>query len=87
MNFSWFMVEKSFNLLETCHFNPGLFNPIVQKFMVQKSGVENFIVEKSGVERFGVEAWTLPTAEILSGKNALAFLVCGFLMKSFKKMS
>ena len=27
----------------------------------------------------------LPTAEILSGKNAQAFLVCGFLMKSFKK--
>ena len=29
--------------------------------------------------------FTLPTAEILSGKNARAFLVCGFLMKSFKK--
>ena len=29
---------------------------------------------------------TLPTAEILSGKNARAFLVCGFLMKSFKKI-
>ena len=28
---------------------------------------------------------TLPTAEILSGKNARAFLFCGFLMKSFKK--
>ena len=28
---------------------------------------------------------TLPTAEILSGKNAREFLVCGFLMKSFKK--
>ena len=28
---------------------------------------------------------TLPTAEILSDKNARAFLVCGFLMKSFKK--
>ena len=28
---------------------------------------------------------TLPTAEILSGKNARVFLVCGFLMKSFKK--
>ena len=28
---------------------------------------------------------TLPTAEILSGKNARALLVCGFLMKSFKK--
>ena len=28
---------------------------------------------------------TLPTAEILSGKNAPAFVVCGFLMKSFKK--
>ena len=27
----------------------------------------------------------LPTAEILSGKNTRAFLVCGFLMKSFKK--
>ena len=30
---------------------------------------------------------TLPIAEILSGKNAWAFLVCGFLMKSFKKIS
>ena len=29
--------------------------------------------------------YTLPTAEILSGKNARAFLVCGFLMKSFKE--
>ena len=28
---------------------------------------------------------TLPTAEILSGKNARAFLVCGFLMRSSKK--
>ena len=28
---------------------------------------------------------TLPKTEILSGKNARAFLVCGFLMKSFKK--
>ena len=28
---------------------------------------------------------TLPTPEILSGKNARPFLVCGFLMKSFKK--
>ena len=33
----------------------------------------------------GRKAATLPTAEILSGKNARAFLVCGFLMKSFKK--
>ena len=28
---------------------------------------------------------TLPTAEILSGKNARAFLVSGLFMKSFKK--
>ena len=28
---------------------------------------------------------TLPTAEILSGKNVRAFLFCGFLMKSLKK--
>ena len=28
---------------------------------------------------------TLPKAEIISGKNARTFLVCGFLMKSFKK--
>ena len=28
---------------------------------------------------------TLPTAEILSGKNVRAILVCGFLMKPFKK--
>ena len=39
------------------HFNPGLFNnelfnPMVQKFIVEKSGVEMFIVEKSGVEMF-----------------------------------
>ena len=30
--------------------------------------------------------YLLPTAEILSGKNARAFLVCGFFMKSFKKI-
>ena len=29
--------------------------------------------------------YTLPTAEIISGENARAFLVCGFLMKSVKK--
>ena len=34
----------------------------VEKFMVEKSGVENsgvgkFMVEKSGVERSGLEAW------------------------------
>ena len=34
-----------------------LFNPMVQKFMVEKSGVEKFMVEKTGVERSGVEAW------------------------------
>ena len=45
-------VEMSFNLLERCH-----FNPMVQKFLVEKSGVENFMVEKSGVERSGVETW------------------------------
>ena len=31
--------------------------------------------------------YTLPTGEILSGKNGGVFLVCGFLMKSFKKIS
>ena len=36
---------------------------------------------------FTTNLWhnTLPTAEILNGKNARAFLFCGFLMKSFKK--
>ena len=29
---------------------------------------------------------TLPTAKILSGKNARAYLVCRLLMKSFKKI-
>ena len=33
----------------------------------------------------GTSPSTLPTTEILSGKNVRAFLVCGFLMKSFKK--
>ena len=32
----------------------------------------------------GCSGGTLPTAEILSGKNEQTFLVCGFLMKSFK---
>ena len=47
-------VERHLNL-GLFNLNPRLFNPIVQKFMVGKSGVEKFIVEKSGVERFGVE--------------------------------
>ena len=35
---------------------------------------------------FGLaNAVTLPTAEILGGKNVRAFLVCEFLIKSFKK--
>ena len=29
---------------------------MVQKFMVEKSGIEKFMVEKSGVERSRVEA-------------------------------
>ena len=29
---------------------------------------------------------TLPTGEILSGKNSRAFLVCGFLIKSSKNI-
>ena len=32
-----------------------------------------------------VKQCTLPTGEILSGENARKFLVCGFLMKSYKK--
>ena len=39
----------------------------------------------AGYDHSNVVGYTLPTAEILSGKNARAFLVCGFLMKSFKK--
>ena len=35
--------------------------------------------------KFILKEHKLPTARILSGKNARAFLVCGFLMKSFKK--
>ena len=38
------------------------------------------IVYKSCLDR-------VPTAEILSGKNVQAFLICGFLMKSSKKYS
>ena len=38
-----------------------------------------------GQNRIGDATYTLPTAEILSGKNARAFLICGFSMKSFKK--
>jgi len=29
-------------------------NPIVQKFIVEKSGVEKFMVEESGIESSGV---------------------------------
>ena len=48
-------VEMSFSPLERLHVNPGLFNHelfslMVQKFMVEKSGVEKFIMEKSSVE-------------------------------------
>ena len=39
--------------------------------------------ENSSITWF--ETTTLPTAEILSGKNARTFLVCGLLMKSSKK--
>ena len=34
--------------------------------------------------RMRIRGNALTTAEISSGKNARAFLVCGFLMKSFK---
>ena len=51
------VVEMSLNLLERWNFNPELFNPTVQKFMVEKSGVDKFMV-KSGVERSRVEAWS-----------------------------
>ena len=36
-------------------FSTRSFNPMVQKFIVEKSGVEKFMVEKSGVERSRVE--------------------------------
>ena len=36
------------------------------------------------IEANGNTGVTLPIAEILSGKNARAFLVSGFLMKAFK---
>ena len=58
-----FRVEMSFNLLERWHFKPRLFNhelfnhelfnPMIQIFIVEKSGVEKFMVEKSGVEAWG----------------------------------
>ena len=32
-----------------------LLNPMVQKFMVEKSGIEKFMVEKSGVEEPGLK--------------------------------
>ena len=47
----------------------------------------HFIVKEGSDERIIYSNCTLPTAEILSGKNARAFLVCGFLIKSFKKIS
>ena len=40
-----------------CHLSRRLKDPMAQKFMVEKSGVEKFMVEKSGVEKSGVEAW------------------------------
>ena len=39
----------------------------------------------AGYDHSNVVGYTLPTAEILSGKNVRAFLVCEFLMKSFKR--
>ena len=36
---------------------------------------------------FALVQLTPPTAEILSDKNVRAYLVCGFLMKSFKTYS
>jgi hypothetical protein len=36
-------------------FNHESFNPMVQKFMVEKSGVEKAMLEKSGVERSRAE--------------------------------
>ena len=38
------------------HFNE-LFKPMVQKFIVEKSGVEKFMVGKYGVEKSRIEAW------------------------------
>ena len=35
---------------------------MVQKFMVEKSGVEKFMVEKSGVERSGLEKSEVETS-------------------------
>jgi hypothetical protein len=51
---SLWKVKGDFN---TGLFNYELFNPMVQKFMVEMSGVEKFMVEKCGVEGFEVEAW------------------------------
>jgi hypothetical protein len=47
-------VERSFLYKVKGQFNPGLLNPVVQKF-IEKSRVEKFMIEKSWVERSGVE--------------------------------
>ena len=59
-------------------------------FLAWELGLSNFIygiyAYNSTLSRILSQSIsTLPIAEILSSKNVRAFLVCGILMKSFKK--
>ena len=59
---------------------------MVQKFMVEKSGVEKFMVEKSGVERFRVESWSWKVRgwDVL---QPLELLVCFWKSNAFVSYS
>ena len=59
-----FFVDQSLyskTIFQPRRFNHELFNPMVQKFIVEKSQVEKFMVEKSGVEAWGriVQGWNV----------------------------
>ena len=49
----WFLNIEGGNIL----YNSELFNSILQKFMVDKSGVEMFMALNSGVESPGLKHW------------------------------
>ena len=56
---------------------------IVDYYIIQ---VEDFFHYQEIISKVAMmKKPTLPTAETLSGKNARASLVCGFLMKLYKE--
>ena len=80
MRVIWILEWEETFLANSSHASCNHKKTWIKKLSIWKNDKYVFVTAKV---YWGLD--TLPTAEILCGKNVRAFLVCGFLMKSFKK--